>query len=168
MENLSTHVTYEEATSSPNADKLGIDNTPNEAQLKRMKALALNVFEKVREHFKVPIHISSMFRSKELNKELKGAEDSQHMANNGAAMDIDADYYGSITNLSVFNYIKDNLEYDQLIAESVHKGSIQWVHVSYKEGANRKQALIMYKTPEGKTVYSPYTLEKLNKFIKTK
>ena len=81
-------------------------------------------------------------------------------------MDIDADYYGIITNLAVFNYIKDNLEYDQLIAESVHKGSIQWVHVSYTEGANRKQALIMYKNAEGKIIYSPYTKEKLDKFLK--
>lgn len=165
MENISKHVSYDEVVNSPMAISKGIDNTPTKEQLERIKELAINVFEPIREHFGKPIGITSIFRSKELNIELGGAPNSQHMANIGAAMDIDADKYGGITNLELFNYIKDNIEFDQLIAEAVHKGSVQWVHVSYNKGSNRKQVLIMHKESTGKTVYAPYSKEKLDKFI---
>ena len=86
------------------------------------------------------------------------------MANKGAAMDIDADVYGMVTNEEIFTYIVDNLVYDQVIAEGVENGHIEWVHVSFNKGKNRKQPLIMYRNQYG-THYTPYTKEGLNKFL---
>jgi zinc D-Ala-D-Ala carboxypeptidase len=133
MESLSKHISYEEAIHSDTAKRLGILNIPNAEQLINMRNLATRIFEPVRAHFNVPIYISSFFRSSALNKAVGGATASQHMANNGAAMDIDADRYGGITNQQIFDFIKDTLDFDQLILEN------GWVHCSYKEKGNRKQ-----------------------------
>jgi hypothetical protein len=165
MENISKHIAYNEATYSDTAKRNGISNIPTTEQLSRMKLVAEKVFEPLREHFNVPIHVSSMFRSEALNKAIGGAKTSQHMALNGAAIDLDADKYGRITNVDIFEYIKDNLEFDQLIIEDVIKGHAGWVHVSYKEFDNRNQILIMYKEND-KTKYLPYTEDNLNKLIK--
>lgn len=166
MENISKHISYKEATYSATALREGIINKPNTCQLENMKLVAKMVFEPLRIHFSVPIHVSSMFRSPELNKAIGGAKTSQHMANNGAAIDIDADKYGNVTNDEVFKYIKDNLDFDQLIAERVEDGHVNWVHVSYKDKkVNRNQVLIMYKDKHG-THYMPYTDKDYSKYIK--
>jgi hypothetical protein len=121
-----------------------------------MRVLAEKVFEPLREHFGVPIFISSFFRTAQLNKLLGGAKGSQHMANNGAAMDLDAEVFCGITNKDIFDYIKGNLEFDQLIYEDVKSdGSAGWVHVSYSEGKNRRQVLTM-TLKDGKQIYSEY------------
>ena len=164
MYKLSEHLTYKEATVSQTAKKEGIDNTPNNEQLLNMVAIAKNVFEPLREHFKVPIYVSSMFRSAELNIALKGANDSQHCS--GEAMDLDADIFGKITNEEIFYWILNNLEFAQLIAEGVDKNGIAWVHVSYKRnGKNRKQALMMYKENK-KSKYVTYSKQELEKLMK--
>ena len=164
MYKLSEHLTYKEAIVSLTAKKWGIDNTPNNEQLLNMVELAKNVFEPIREHFKVPLFVSSMFRSEALNKKLKGAEDSQHCK--GEAMDIDADMFSEITNEEIFFYILHNLDYDQLILEDVTKGKAAWVHVSYKKEGNRKEALFMYRDEDNKPVYKKYSKESLKEFIK--
>lgn len=167
MDNISKHISYEEATYSNTAKRLGIVNKPTFLQLVRMKLIALCIFEPLREYFKVPIHVSSMFRSLRLNKAIKGAKNSQHLANNGAAMDLDADKYGGITNEDIFNYIKDNLEFDQLIAEFELNGQPKWIHVSYKAVDNRREILIATKV-KNKTKYIPYTKEDYERIYKKK
>jgi zinc D-Ala-D-Ala carboxypeptidase len=142
MENISAHITAAEAIRSDAAKRAGINNYYTPDQLARMKVLAEKVFEPLRMHFKVPLFISSFFRSPVVNKMIGGAKNSQHMANNGAAMDIDAEVYGKVTNKEIFNYIKDNLEFDQLIGEGISGDDYSWVHCSYNEGHNRKEILI--------------------------
>lgn len=164
---ISEHISYIEATKSSIASKLGIDNTPNTSQLLNMKELAYNVFEVIRDYFKTPIYVSSFYRSSELNKVLKGAKNSQHLCNNGAAIDVDADIYGNISNLDIFFYILDNLKFDQLILEDVRNNNAGWVHVSYNKGKNRNKALLMYRE-EGKTKYEEYSLKRLNELLKLK
>ena len=140
MEKISKNCSYEEATRSNTAKRLGISNDPNPEQLACMKNLATRIFEPIREHFGVPIYISSFFRSDVLNKAVKGASNSQHVK--GEAMDIDAHIFGSITNKQIFEYIKDNLEYDQLIWEFGNEDEPDWVHVSYtSDKPNRKQII---------------------------
>ena len=157
MDNISKHITYNEATKSYAALKHGILNVPTEQQLINMILLAEAIFEALRAFVGKPIAVTSFFRSKALNSKLKGSRTSQHMANNGAAMDIDADIYGYITNKDIFDYIKDNLNFDQLIAEYPDdKGNPSWVHVSYKEKGNRKQVFIAYPIGNGRTKYIPY------------
>jgi zinc D-Ala-D-Ala carboxypeptidase len=151
MENISTHMTYAEATHSDTAKRLGIDNIPNDDQLKRMKLVAEKVFEPIRVHFNVPIYISSFFRSSALNVALGGAINSQHML--GEAIDADSVHSHGIENKQIFDWVKDNLEFDQLIAEDIKKdGSLGWVHISYKENGNRHQVLSMV-IKDGKKFY---------------
>jgi zinc D-Ala-D-Ala carboxypeptidase len=138
--NISDNVTYSEGIKSQTAVRLGIKNDPNPEQLANMQHVANNVFEKVRKHFGIPLTVSSFFRSKALNDATKGASaTSQHMT--GEAMDIDADG-SSITNKQVFDFIKNNLDFDQLIWEFGNATNPAWVHVSLKRvGKNRKQVL---------------------------
>jgi len=156
MDNVSKYISYKEATNSETAKRRGISNIPTQAQLENMKLVGVNVFDKIREHFNTPIFVSSMFRSEELNKAIGGSKTSQHCANNGAAIDIDADRYGMVTNKEIFSYILNNLEFDQLIWEFGNEDNPAWVHVSYKEKYNRNQILIAFKDESGKTKYKEY------------
>jgi hypothetical protein len=118
-----------------------------------MKKLAINIFQPIRDHFKAPIHISSGYRSLALNKAIKGVTSSQHCS--GEAMDIDMDGT-AITNAQIFNWIKDNLVFDQLIWEFGTDKNPDWVHVSYEStGKQRKQILKAIKK-NGKTSYINY------------
>ena len=153
---LSKHLSLAEVTRSDSAKRNGISNEPTPAHLENFKLLAEKVFEPIREHFKVPIHISSGYRSAALNKKIGGSLTSQHCQ--GEAIDIDMDGSASgVTNAQVFNYIKDNLNFDQLIWEFGTSSNPDWVHVSYEStGKQRKQILKAVKVG-GKTSYVPYS-----------
>jgi hypothetical protein len=155
---ISKHLSLSEVTRSETAKRKGISNTPSPEHLDNFKLLADNIFEKIRAHFGVPIHISSGYRSKELNDAIGGSQTSQH--SKGQAIDIDMDGSSSgVSNADIFKFIKDNLVFDQLIAEFPKNGNPDWVHVSYSEGKNRKQILVAKKNGS-KTAYIPYNTEK--------
>ena len=137
MKNISKYITYQEAVTSQTAIRKGIDNTPNSNALINMQLLGIRVFDVVREHFKKPIRVSSFYRSLLLNNAVGGSRTSQHVT--GEAIDIQATK--GFTNSQIFHYIKDNLEFDQLIWEYGTKENPAWVHVSYKKSGNRKQVL---------------------------
>jgi len=139
MKRISKHISYKEAVGSNYAKQYGIKNKPNEEQVENMKLLAEKVFEPLREWVDAPIKVNSMFRSLELNTALKGSITSSHMK--GEAIDIDS--MGGKTNLEMFHYIKDNLDFDQLIWEFGDEP--RWLHVSYKKEGNRKQVLVTKK-----------------------
>ena len=149
---ISKHLTFEECTHSDTADKLGIvNNNPNQSVVENMKLLAEKVFEPIREHFKAPIHVSSMYRGLVLNNAIKGSITSQHCS--GQAMDIDMGEKGKPSNFEVFQYIKNNLKFDQLIWEMGTDKNPSWVHVSYSSIKNRGQVLKARKNKLGKTIY---------------
>jgi len=151
--NLSKNLSLAEMISSESAKRNGIKNEPTAEHLDNMKKLAKNVFQPIRDHFNTPIHISSGYRSLALNKAIKGSLSSQHCS--GEAMDIDMDGT-DITNAKIFNYIKDNLVFDQLIWEFGTDKNPDWVHVSYEsKGKQRKQILKAIKK-NGKTAYTIY------------
>jgi hypothetical protein len=164
MNKISEHISWYEATNSAIAKKLNIANYPNEHELQNMEELARNIFEPVREHFDVPILVSSFYRSAELNEAIGGVDTSQHLAQDGAAMDLDADAYGKITNVEIFNYILNNLDFDQLILEDVTEKEAGWVHVSYNKYNNRNEVLLMFRT-NGTTSYRHYSERALNKLM---
>lgn len=153
MNRVSLHITWAEAIRSDVAKRAGLTNYFTQEQLARMILLADNIFEPLRMHFKVPIFIASFFRSKKLNELVGGAKNSQHMANNGAAMDLDAEVFGGVTNKELFDYIKDNLPFDQLIWEFGTELEPDWVHVSYNEGNNRGEILKAVRDKNLNTVY---------------
>jgi hypothetical protein len=150
---VSKNISYKEATHSTTAKRLGIDNTPDAEQFSNMIYVAENVFQPVREHFGFPIYVSSFFRSEALNSAVRGSSSSTHMK--GEAMDLDADVFGKVTNAEIFHYIKDNLEFDQLIWEFGTETEPAWVHVSLSKGSNRNQILVAKKV-DGRTVYEFY------------
>jgi len=151
---ISEHVSYIEATKSNTAVRKGIENIPSGEQMENIKLLCDHVFEPLRSHVGGPIAINSVFRSPQLNKAIGGASSSQHCANNGAAMDID-DTYGSMSNADMFEFVKNHLDFDQMIWEYGNEKNPDWVHVSYKKSGNRKQILKCSKA-KGRTVYSIY------------
>jgi hypothetical protein len=152
---LSEHLDLAEVTRSDSAKRKGISNMPTPEHIENFKKLAQNIFEPIRKHFGVPIHISSGYRSKALNTAIGGSLTSQHCS--GEAIDIDMDGSSNgVTNKMVFDYIKDNLSFDQLIFEFGTKDAPDWVHVSFETtGKQRKQILRAVKTG-GKTAYQPY------------
>lgn len=148
---ISPHLNLAELTRSETAKRNGIDNTPTAEHLENFKLLADKVFEPIREHFKASIFISSGYRSKELNELIKGSATSQHCK--GQAIDIDMDGgNGEVTNRMVFDFIKNKLDFDQLIWEFGTDFNPDWVHVSYVKGKNRKQKLKAIRSG-GKTSY---------------
>ena len=155
MENISKHITYNEAIHSNTAKRLGIDNVPDAKQIENMKALADNIFEPLRLWVGGPVKVNSFFRSEKLNKAIRGVSSSQHLCLNGAAIDID-DVYGYKTNKEMFEWIKLNCNYDQLIhefGEPYPNGNPSWVHVSYIDGKKNRNRCLVAEKEFGKTVY---------------
>jgi hypothetical protein len=155
MSKISEHLDLSEVIRSEQAKRMGVSNMPTTEHIENFKKLAENVFEKIRNNFRVPIHISSGYRSIELNKAIKGSSTSQHCK--GEAIDIDMDGSANgVTNKMVFDYIYKNLDFDQLIWEFGTSENPDWVHVSYEStGKQRKQILKAIKSG-GKTSYVPY------------
>jgi hypothetical protein len=150
MSNISKHITLKEATYSATGEAKKIDNSPTAEHLANMKLLAEKVFEPVREWYGKPIKINSFYRSKALNLAIPGSSlTSQHSF--GQAMDMDT----AADNKKLFNYIRENLDWDQLIWEFGTNENPDWVHVSYKATGNRKQ-ILKAKKVNGKSVYEPY------------
>ena len=148
---ISEHISYKEGTSSITAIRRGIDNIPNDEQLDNMELIAEKVFEPLREFVGGPIKINSFFRSVKLNKTIGGSSKSQHCK--GQAIDID-DTFGVVANSDMYDYIKNNLDFDQMIWEFGDDENPNWVHVSYvSKEDNRKRCLRAYKG-NGKTLYN--------------
>ena len=143
--NLSAHVTLAEFENSPTATTHGINNKMSESQIASAKLLCENVFEPLRLYLNTPIKINSGYRSGQLNKKIGGSTTSQHCK--GEALDLHIGAKG-------FNFIKDKLDFDQLIWEFGNDENPQWVHVSFSS-KNRKQVLKATKK-NGKTIYSNY------------
>ena len=146
---ISKHISNKEGVYSRTALRRGIDNTPTKDHKKNMVELAENIFEPLRMYVGGPIKINSFYRSPELNKAIGGSSKSQHC--NGQAIDID-DTFGRMTNAEMFRFVKDHLDFDQIIWEFGNDDNPDWVHVSYVGKENRNRCLKAYKE-KGKTKY---------------
>jgi len=143
---LSKNLTLDEATKSATAIKNGISNKPSGEHLSNLIQIATKIFQPVRDHFQKPIIVSSGYRSKALNDLIGGASGSQH--SKGEALDLD----GSVENFLIFEFIKNNLEFDQLIWEFGDDENPDWVHVSYKTENNRGEVLQAVRQ-NGRVIY---------------
>ena len=144
---ISKHLSRAEFERSDAATNYGISNTMNSGQLAKAMALAENCFEPIREHLGKPIRVNSGYRSPAVNKRIGGALTSQHSL--GEAIDLD------LHDRDLFEWIIDNVTFDQLIYEAGNDTEAAWFHISYREGNNRKQVLRMIKKG-GKSTYIPY------------
>ena len=153
---LSEHLSLNEVITSGTAKRLGIDNNPTTEHLNNLKLVAENVFEPIRKHFGKPIKVSSGYRSKALNDATPGSSStSQHCS--GEALDLDQDGMTTgVTNKMVFDYIKDNLNFDQLIWEFGTDSNPDWVHVSWESTGKQRKMILKATRVNGSPKYSPW------------
>ena len=159
MEKISRHITYTEAVASSTAERMGVDNTPDADTLEVMKLTATRLFDPVRDHFGCRIAVTSFYRSPKINASLAkdakimASKKSQHMS--GEAMDINGRVYGGVTNREIFEFIRANLDFDQLIWEEGSDLEPSWVHVSCRKNieANRHEVL-RKQSLNGKVIYT--------------
>ena len=147
---LTSNLSLAEVTKSATAIRKGIANTPTATHLIALKEVSKNIFQPCREHFGKPLAVTSGYRSEALNEAINGSKRSQH--SKGEALDLDADVFGGFSNAELFNYIKNHLDFDQLIWEFGNNNNPSWVHCSYKTQGNRNEVLIAVKT-NNKTTY---------------
>ncbi len=155
MIRISKYISYNEAIKSQTAVRYGLDNNPTPKHLNAMQYVGTEIFDVIRKHFGVPIGVSSFYRGNELNKKIGGSKRSQHCF--GEAIDIDADIYGKITNKEIFDYIRENLEFDQLISEFPTDGEPAWVHVSKTVRYENRGQILIAKRVNKKTTYEYWT-----------
>ena len=148
---LSKNLSLVEFTRSQTAKRRGIDNIPDGDHLEAAKLLAENIFQPIRKHFKKAIFISSGYRSDALNKAIGGSTTSQH--SKGEAIDIDMDGRPGPNNTEVFEYIKDNLQFDQLIWEFGNDEKPDWVHVSYNANGTQRGQILKAKRNSARRTY---------------
>lgn len=131
---LSPHFTLAELTKTGT----GLPNTPSPAIIDKLKALCVHVLEPVREHYGKPVTVNSGYRSPAVNAAVGSKPTSQHAK--GEAADIEVP---GVANAALARWIRDNLDFDQLIAEAVKPNdpSAGWVHVSWVPAGRRKQCL---------------------------
>jgi hypothetical protein len=149
---VSEHLDLAEIIRSDSAKRNGISNMPTEEHIANFKLLAEAIFEPIRNNFRVPIIISSGYRSKELNAAIGGSATSQH--SKGEAIDIDMDGTpNGVSNVDVFEYIKGNLPFDQLIWEFGSNEKPDWVHVSHSSTGKQRGQILRATKVNGKPHY---------------
>lgn len=113
----------------------GLPNNPSPQVIARLRALGDNVLDPLREAMGFPIRVNSGYRSPQVNRAVGGSPSSQHIR--GEAADITCR-----DNARAFRYIKEHLDFDQLIWERGDDKAPRWIHVSYRtDRPNRKQVL---------------------------
>jgi hypothetical protein len=149
--NLTANFTLAEMTKSETALRHDMDNTPGEKEIGNLKLLCEKVLQPVRDHYGKGVKVNSGFRHPDVNAKVGGSKTSDHCL--GQASDIEIP---GVPNAELAEWIKDNLEFRQLILEFYTPGipDSGWVHVSYVEGDNKKQVMTATKK-DGKTVYLP-------------
>ena len=147
---ISKHISYREATHSATAKRRGLDNTPNQEQLENMYRVAEFIFEPLRLFVGGPSKINSFFRSVAGNRPVGGTSRSQHCK--GQAIDID-DVFGHKTNAEMFQYVRENLDFDQMIWEFGSNNNPSWLHISYVSKAENRSRILRAVKRDGKTKY---------------
>ena len=150
---ISKHISYKEAVHSATAKRRGIENVPNDEQLDNMYKVAEFIFEPLRLYVGGPIKITSFFRSPKVNIAIGGSTKSQHCQ--GQAIDVD-DVFGYKSNYEMFNYIRENLDFDQLIYEFGSNDNPDWVHCSYVSKKDNRNRVLRAIRENGKTRYELY------------
>jgi uncharacterized protein YcbK (DUF882 family) len=149
---LSKHFTIAETVKSETAIRKSIDNTPDNQVISNLTALCKNIMEPIREHYGIPIRVTSGYRCVQLNRAIGGSSRSQHCALNGDAA-IDFEFYDMSVDLEkVFLWItrESKLPFDQCIAEFLPTG---WIHISYSSDGDNRKKITRAEKINGKTRY---------------
>jgi len=149
--NLTKNFTLAEMTKSETALRHGLENNPGEQELAALQLLAEKVLQPVRDHYGKGVKVNSAYRHPDVNQRVGGSRNSDHTRGQAADIEIPG-----VANAELAEWIKDNLEFRQLILEFYTPGipDSGWVHVSYVAEDNKKEVLTATKK-DGKTVYLP-------------
>ena len=151
---LSKNFSLVELTKSQTAIRMGMSNNPSEGEVENLRLLCERVLQPVRDHFNHVVSVSSGYRSAALSQAIGSSPDSQHTK----GMAADFEIYGTPNN-EVFNWIKNNLMYDQMILEfwNPDEPNSGWVHIAYNpdQEENTKENLRAYKDEDNYTRYKP-------------
>ena len=150
---LSANFELAELIKSQVAERKGIPNNPSPDQIDNLKSLCINVLQPIRSEFDKPVIISSGFRSAELCIAIGSKPTSQHADGKAADLEIPG-----VDNMELAMWIKNNLNFDQLILEFYKDGQPNsgWVHVSWNGDNNRNQTLRAVRDDNDKVVYKPW------------
>jgi zinc D-Ala-D-Ala carboxypeptidase len=149
--NLTKNFTLSELTKSETALRKGLDNEPTQEIISALQLLAVNVLQPVRDHYAKSVKVNSGYRSPEVNASVGGSKTSDHCKGQAADIEIPG-----VANAELAEYIKDKLQFTQLILEFYTQGvpDSGWVHVSYDPSNLKKQVMTAVRR-DGKTVYLP-------------
>jgi hypothetical protein len=147
---LSENFTLNELTKSQEAIRLGIPNEPSDEQVENLILLCKYILQPIRNYFKIPVSISSGYRSAALCEAIGSSSKSQHTKGQAA----DFELFG-IHNKDVSDWIVKNLDFDQCILEfwNSNDPNSGWIHCSYSDHGNRKQYLKAEKL-NGRVIYT--------------
>ena len=162
---LSKNFSLAELTKSQTAERMGLNNSPNEDQTENLRLLCERVLQPLRDHFDDVVTISSGFSDPILSRKIGSSEKSQHCKGQAADLEI-----FNVDNNKVSDWIKKNLMFDQLILEYYTPGEPNsgWIHVSYNKdiNLNRKEYLMAFKDANGKTQYKPILGLSTDRYVK--
>lgn len=136
QQRFTEHFVLGEFVASPTATANNIPNTPLKCHITALQNLAVRCLEPTRQHFGLPIKISSGYRCPQLNALVKGVDNSQHMRGEAADITIPRSHWPFCCTTKeqiarmLFMWMKANIDYDQLILEHTRDGKSWWVHVS--------------------------------------
>ena len=149
---LSANFQLSELVKSQVAERKGIPNNPSPGHIDNLKSLCINVLQPLRSEFDLPVYISSGYRSPELCIAIGSKITSQHAEGKAADLEV-----VGVDNYELFMWIKNNLQFDQLILEFYKDGEPDsgWIHVSYDGKNNRNNTLQASRDEQGKVVYKP-------------
>lgn len=150
---LSANFELSELVKSQTAERKGISNNPSPDHIDNLKSLCINILQPIRSEFDRPVIISSGFRSAELCIAIGSKPTSQHSEGKAADLEI-----LGVDNMELAMWIKNNLNFDQLILEFYKDGEPNsgWVHVSWAGEDNRNQTLRAMRDDNDKVVYKPW------------
>jgi len=151
MTQLTRNFSLAELIKSETALRHDMDNTPGAVEIGNLTELAGKVLQPVRDHYAKGVHVSSGFRHPDVNAKVGSSRTSDHCKGMAADFEIPG-----VPNHELAEWIKDNLEFTQLILEFYTPGipDSGWVHVSYDPDNLKKQVMTAMKEG-GKTVYKP-------------
>ena len=155
---LSENFTLEELTFSETARRKGIDNTPPDAVVSKLRTLCKTVLQPVRKKYGKSIVVTCGYRCAKLNKLVGGASTSDHIYGNAA--DIRSVSDTKADNKALFDLIIGMMKKKEIqVKQVIDEFGYDWIHVSYQDGRTTKKNQVLRAVKvNGKTTYKTVTI----------